>query len=59
MGQIGLPFFSNGLGYQMPYGPLIKFRETEIHSKVRNGCHVSIIPGRGVTKLLEHTLSVS
>ena len=39
--------FSNGLGYQMPYGPLIEFRKTGTHSRVRNGCHMSTFLGRG------------
>ena len=47
---VGFPFFLNGLGYQMPCGPLVGFRETKIHSRAHGGCHLSTFSGRGVTE---------
>ena len=41
--------FSNGLGYEMPYGQLIEFWEIETHSRVHGGCHMSTFSDRGVT----------
>ena len=39
--------YLNGLGYQMPYGPLIGFQEIVTHSMLRDGCHVSTLFGSG------------
>ena len=33
--------YLNGLGYQMPCGPLVGFREIGTYSRARDGCHVS------------------
>ena len=41
--------FSNRLGYQMPCGPLVEFRETETHSRAHDDCHVSTSHGQGMT----------
>ena len=49
--RVGFSFSSNGLGYQMPCGPLIKFQKIETHSRVCDGCHVSTFSGRDMTLL--------
>ena len=50
---IGVVFrFSNGLGYKMPCGLLIGYRENRTHLRARDSCHISTFPGRGVIVMI-------